>query len=34
MALILYVQNATHAVAISGDLRRSELLSIAASLQQ
>ena len=31
---ILYVQNGTYAVKISGDLTRSELLAIAASLQQ
>ena len=31
---VLYVQNATYAVEISGDLTRSELLAIAMSLQQ
>ena len=30
----LYVQNGTYAVEICGDLSRSELLAIAASLQQ
>jgi hypothetical protein len=31
---VLYVQNGTYAVEISGDLTRSELLAIASSLQQ
>jgi hypothetical protein len=31
---ILYVQNATYAVMITGDLTRSEMLAVAASLQQ
>jgi len=31
---ILYVQNATYAVEISGDLTRSEMLAVAASLQR
>jgi hypothetical protein len=31
---VLYVQNGTYAVEISGDLTRSELLAMAASLQQ
>jgi len=30
----LYVQNAAYAVEISGDLTRSEILAVAASLQQ
>lgn len=31
---VLYVQNASYAVEIAGDLTRSELLAIAGSLQQ